>query len=489
IEALKASVAPEQYVAALEEAIRARPDDHAHEQSLLAEAIERVRQIECRAVLTEKLAEARAQGLPEPVVERIRRDFAGRVFDVQELEQRIRDDRELVARLAETVAVPRTGKVDLTVVEDQRERWQKAMDGLFEGRPVDGVRPFTSLKQAYRVITGTTLEYTDPNLARMILAEAAGWVPPGHPLAEAVNTTTFAAILGESMTRKLIREYNRPDLQTWRVIVGPNIVPLTDFRTQRRLRIGGYGELPVVAEGANYPTLTTPPTQEATYAPQKRGGIEELTFEAIQNDDIGALRRIPRELGRAAARTLYRAVWIETIVNNATCSYDSKPLFHADHANLGTNTLDAAGLLATENAMRAQTFFGTTEIMGEVNQPKILVVPPTLRDIAFKLTQSEVAVSATENATVPNIFREVGYRIVVVDYLTDANDWYAFADPENVPILEVGFLNGREEPELFVQDMGNVGSMFNADKVTYKIRHIWGIGILDHRGAYKNAVA
>jgi hypothetical protein len=35
---------------------------------------------------------------------------------------------------------------------------------------------------------------------------------------------------------------------------------------------------------------------------------------------------------------------------------------------------------------------------------------------------------------------------------------------------------------LFVQDMPNIGSMFNADKITWKIRHIWATVALDYRG-------
>jgi hypothetical protein len=58
-----------------------------------------------------------------------------------------------------------------------------------------------------------------------------------------------------------------------------------------------------------------------------------------------------------------------------------------------------------------------------------------------------------------------------------------------MPLLEVGFYNGQEEPELWVQDLPNVGSVFNSDKVTYKIRHIWGICVLDYRGFYRETVA
>ena len=38
----------------------------------------------------------------------------------------------------------------------------------------------------------------------------------------------------------------------------------------------------------------------------------------------------------------------------------------------------------------------------------------------------------------------------------------------------MGFLDGREDPELFVQDAPTVGSLFSSDEITYKIRHIYG---------------
>jgi hypothetical protein len=57
--------------------------------------------------------------------------------------------------------------------------------------------------------------------------------------------------------------------------------------------------------------------------------------------------------------------------------------------------------------------------------------------------------------------------------------------------LEIGFLDGREEPELFIQDMPNTGSMFSNDKLTYKLRHIYGGGVLvdGEKAATKAVVA
>jgi hypothetical protein len=62
------------------------------------------------------------------------------------------------------------------------------------------------------------------------------------------------------------------------------------------------------------------------------------------------------------------------------------------------------------------------------------------------------------------------------------------ADPLDVPTMEVGFLDGNEEPELFVQDSPTVGSMFNDDTLTWKIRHIYGGNLTDFRGVYKGVV-
>jgi hypothetical protein len=59
------------------------------------------------------------------------------------------------------------------------------------------------------------------------------------------------------------------------------------------------------------------------------------------------------------------------------------------------------------------------------------------------------------------------------------------ADPKEVPTMVMGFLNGNREPEMFVQDQPNVGSVFTADKISYKVRHIYGGVIEDHRSFYR----
>jgi hypothetical protein len=158
------------------------------------------------------------------------------------------------------------------------------------------------------------------------------------------------------------------------------------------------------------------------------------------------------------------------------------------NSNLGATALSSATLSTAIQAMRNQAGYGdSSEILGSVNKPKFLVVPNELEETAYKLTVSSVYVQATNStyaATEPNYLLTYGIKPIIVDSWTDADNWWLIADPAKVPTIEVGFFNGQQEPELFVQDQPTVGSVFSADKITYKIRHIYGGAILDYRGFY-----
>jgi hypothetical protein len=112
-----------------------------------------------------------------------------------------------------------------------------------------------------------------------------------------------------------------------------DVVPVSDFRQQKRIRIGGYGNLPAVAENGPYNALASPTDEQATYAVSKRGGTETISLETIANDDVGVIRRIPMSLGVAAARTLYEFIFDFMRTNAAI--YDTVALAHATHNNLG----------------------------------------------------------------------------------------------------------------------------------------------------------
>ncbi len=437
---------------------------------LLAEARKTIKWAESRALLREKLIESR---LPALVADRLEKRFADRIFQATELEAAIAEEREYLARLSESGRVSGCGG-RVHVGDSEADKTVTALDGFFANHDLNKVPRFRSFREAYVTITG------DVNLTGQ-LKEAKNL----HRFAEALNSASWAEILGDSVTRRMLVEYNLPALQEWRKIASDITAP-KDFRTNRRLRIGGYGELPAVAEAGTYLNLTSPGDEEATYSIAKKGGLEELTLEMIANDDVGAIRRIPGRLARAAANTLYRTVF-DVVKDNAVI-YDSLALFHATHNNLGSSALDATSLLAAKKSMGKQTAYGaTTEVLGLV--PQHILVPLDLEDTAFRLTNSNSVIGVANNAgTEPNFHSTYGLEVIVVPYWTDANNWALVCNPADCPTIEVGFFNGQEEPELFVQDQPNVGSMFTADKITYKIRHIYGVCVLDYRGMYKSVV-
>jgi hypothetical protein len=255
-------------------------------------------------------------------------------------------------------------------------------------------------------------------------------------------------------------------------------VPVADFRTNERTRMGGYGNLPTVAQGAAYQALSTPSDEKATYAATKRGGTEDVTLETIKNDDVGAIRRIPIELSRASKRTLCEFV-LDFVRTNPTL-YDSVAFFHATHGNLGSAALDATALAAARLRMKKQTQAGSSKRLGI--GPKFLWVPDDLEQTGVDLFNRNTNLDKTA-------VQEMSLKVVPVPYWTDTNDWAISADPMDVPGIEVGFLDGQEEPSLFVQDRPDVGSMFSNDKITYKIRHIYGGQVVEYRGWDKSVVA
>lgn len=378
--------------------------------------------------------------------------------------------------------LPGQGRV--SVGEEDADKLRKGLQAMIDSVPdIDGVPAFRGIKEAYSAFTGRhPFEMGDEDFNRWILAESIGAVPGlgSQRITESLTTASWAEALGDSIRRRLIAEYQANAYSSWRQIVSDVTNP-PDFRTNRRVRIGGYDVLPTVAESGPYTALTSPTDEEATFAVTKKGGTEDYTLEMIANDDLGGLRRIPRNLGRAAALTLYRAIWNTTIAGNAAI-YDTFALFDdANHANDNATTpLDEAGIALLRQRMIRQTQPGETS--GFVGlMPRFLAVPPELFVTGFKLTESEQAVvGAAESATTPNFARSLS--LIEVPTFTDVNDWYLIADPNSVPTIEVGFYQGRQDPELLVQDQPAVGSVFSNDVFTWKIRHIWGLTVLDYRG-------
>ena len=132
-------------------------------------------------------------------------------------------------------------------------------------------------------------------------------------MVQAVDTSQWGEVAADRMHKQLIDNYGKAlQYQDWRKVV--SIVSNKDFRAHRQLKIGGYADLATVVERGVYPLMTAPADEETTITIQKHGGIvDQISRELIINDDVGAFGRIPREMARAAARTLYKAVFVDIL--------------------------------------------------------------------------------------------------------------------------------------------------------------------------------
>lgn len=378
-------------------------------------------------------------------------------------------DAHVVAAAKLSEAKP-TGAGGPTVeqVKDEAQKIIEAWEGFFEGSD----KGFKSLREGYIITTGDTKLTGRSN-------EAKG-LSRFMNLSEAISSSTFAYILAATMNRKLLADYNAKggayadNGKGWLW----NAVPVNDFKTQERTRMGGYGNLATVAEGAPYDDLTSPTDEKVSYAVAKKGGIETLTFEAIRNDDVGLVRRIPQKMAMAARRTLYEFAY-NLLISNPTFDGDSVAVFHTNHNNTTTSALSASTWKAARLAMLKQTEKDSAKRMGLLAQH--LAVPPDLEEVAVNLFRK-----TTEND--PQFIHDTAVKVHIITHTTDATDWFVAAGVDQCEQIELGFLDGNENPEIFVADNPTECSVFTADKTRFKIRHIYGGDVVDYRGLYGGIV-
>jgi hypothetical protein len=437
----------------------------------ISDAVRRQRIAENRLRLDGKLTASR---LPKPLAELVASRFqpdgpyGGRDISEEEVEMEIQRVREAYAALSPVGKVMETGRVK--VVREPEGKLQMALDRLFN-LPVEdpSIPAFHGIREAYVAYTGD--------------GEVTGLLPHQMRIREDITSTTFPNALANTLRRLLLKDYREQDYGV-SLIAQSSSVP--DFRTQERVRVGYFGDLPTVStESADYAELTAPTDEKASYSVVTFGGLVTITRKMIINDDLGVVPQIVGRLGRAARRTMAQRVF-NLLITNPTI-YDSVAWFHATHGNLGSTALSATELDAVRTAMRNRTEKDSNKKLGIA--PYVLVVPHELEGKARQENMREYLDASFTPNPVRFMFGANGERIIVSPLLTDANDWYAFANVAEAPTVEVGFLQGRQEPEFFLADDPTAEKVFTSDRIRYKVRHEFEAVVIDYRGAYKEAVA
>lgn len=372
------------------------------------------------------------------------------------------------------------GTRDIEVGPGETEKLQAAVDKLMGVEVEEKFKgfPALSLRAAYMRITGDEEFRGVPSPKGLELGEKFMEM---MRLPAAYSTNSFSFVLGNSMYRRLIKEYNAVNYREDALI--SYYRNAENFKTLEIIQVGYFGDVPDVnPETADYVEITMPTDIEATYAVNQKGWILTVTRRVILNDDLKTVTQLVSKMGRAHRRTHAKRAW-NKIINNANYKGDSKAVFHTDHGNLGatTLTLDATGvatLTARLKAMYAQSEQDSGEKLALI--PRYIWVPRDLLEIAQGLNQP------WPGATVPNPhaarFGQNHENIICNPLFTDVDRWGLIADAGDAELLEAAYINGRREPEFFVADNPVMGQVFVADKIQYKSRHEYEFEIADYRG-------
>jgi len=336
-----------------------------------------------------------------------------------------------------------------------------------------------------------------------LLSNAKGY--PQHRreylLREALTTSDFPYLFGDVLDIQVLAAYKAVD-PVWKQFVKMGTVPriYPQIGGYRFAITGGDQYLAEVAEKGEYLASERSETRYPVYV-KKYGRQFDISWEALINDDLGALKDTPERFARAAVRTEHRlvsSVYVGDVVAGTG-------LYTAAQGNRGALALTIANLQDTVEAMAAFLDVNGEPIM---NRPKYLVVGPGLEFTARQILTSTTKMwleqaDATGGAVRPfpmtNVIAQYGLQLVIDPYIpiyapAAVLSWFLFADPKDIAAMECDHLAGHERPEICMKASnkvsiggGEIGPMtgdFETDNIFYRVRDVFGCNRLDWRATY-----
>jgi len=269
------------------------------------------------------------------------------------------------------------------------------------------------------------------------------------------STLSLPGILS-NVANKFLRAGFEAVESTWRDVAA--IRSVRDFKQVSSYSLTGgfvYEEIPPGGELKHATVGETAYTNQAkTY-----GRMFGIDRRDLINDDLDALTAVPRRLGRGGALKLNEVFW-STFLNNAA-------FFAAGNNNYADGVDTALGIDALTQA--ETLFLDQTDPDGHplAVAPVILLVPNALYVPATQIMNSTELRDPASTKKTPVANPHAGkFRPVRASYLSNpkytgysSKAWYVLADPGDMPVIEVAFLNGQQQPtvESADADFNNLG--------------------------------
>lgn len=355
----------------------------------------------------------------------------------------------------------RSAPVSVEVLSDESEKFcAAAADGLAMraginiSKPADGAESFRGMslmRLAGNICEregGKPTRMDDDTLLRSVFSGGSG---------------AFPNILANVGRKSLMKGYNEvpATFQYW-TSKGSN----PDFKPSTRVGLGAADELLPMTEMGEFKSSEAKDVGQDTIV-HTFGREWTLTRQAIINDDLSALARLPEAYGAAARRTINKQAY--ALLTKGT------GIFTSLHKNQGTGALSIESLKAAKAAMAKQKDPTGNAYLNI--QPVYLIVPSELEVEAATLIASTV--DPTKNNAYPNPFANK-LTVVADPNIEDEKAWYLAAAPGVLPGIEVTYLNGQENPTLRTfTDTEVLG-------IKYQIYLDFGVNLLDYRAFYKS---
>ncbi len=419
-----------------------------------------------------------AAHLPEPVSNRLRKQFSGRLFSTQELDQAVQEARSLVSELSAGNVVQGAGRIsEMTSPEDQIGAALHDLLGVSRPSALEKVQAarLSGIREFYTRMTG---DY-DFN---------GGY---DRERAQFAASSDLPGLLKNAMNKLILarwEELGRSGYRWWEPIV--QVEHFNSLQEITGVLVGEVNVLPSVAEGGAYTELAVSDSNE-TGSWGKYGGYVGLTLEMFERDETHKLRQYPNKLASAALRRISALVGGIFTANSGVgpAMADTYKVFDATHhTNLGTTALSAAAWEAAGKAIYNQplvTASGNTSAKQAIDA-KYLLVPRDLRLTAMQILYPSFAHEA--NIFSDNLQKGQMGDVITVPEFSDANDWAAVADPRLAPGIILGERFGLL-PEIIIADGETNGALFSNDEIRMKVRHWVSVFVADYRPLYKANVA
>ena len=251
-------------------------------------------------------------------------------------------------------------------------------------------------------------------------------------LAAAWATHSISGILSSTVNKFLLAGFNGVE-SSWRSI--SSVRSVNDFKALTSYRLNGGMKFEKVAPGGELKNAAVS-DESRTISAETYGIMTSVTRNDLINDDLGALTAVPQRIGRGGALKLNDVFWASF--------QDDSTFFTTGRGNKKTT----AGALSLSNLKAIATLFRKLKDPDGnpvAVEPRVLLVPSDIELSAAEIMGSALLVGGSSAG--PNVNVLAGrYQVVSTSYLSSAEDYYLFASPADMPVMEVAFLNGVQSP-------------------------------------------